>query len=456
MSDNTLGSPAVRRRALDDNDDTEHSSSLRRTGASLLIAGPLVAVAGGRWGSYIGIVGTPVYLADLLVVFGLLMFALGSVQRTNLAERTGANAVPLIVKAISVASLANLSMGIARADEITLLTLRDAAPWVYFAFTPLVYLCVRALGQERVMSYIRAACLVHTAWFPLAIFGTLPEVEAGALSGVPLFTTRGDFDVLVCGLSVAVFFLSMPHHRVWAAVLSLLNISAAFASGSRGGLIAATVLVLVVIVAVQPFASRSKGSARVAAVCVVSAASVGVLVRWVSAPPQWAVGLQKLIPNDSAVYQTGQNTLDARLRAWELVISHSERSGNRALGSGFGSSPILESGAVRYLSGDTSVRAAHNFLVTWYGFLGIGGVLFGLACLTLAATLVLRARSGNSIVAGVGAGLCAAIVLAGLAGVILESPFGYMNYAMGLAMATQGSKTPATHVDPRPAYGSTH
>jgi hypothetical protein len=115
------------------------------------------------------------------------------------------------------------------------------------------------------------------------------------------------------------------------------------------------------------------------------------------------------------------------------------------LGSGFGSSFISESGAIRYLSGDEAVRQAHNFLFTWLGYVGILGAVLGAIGLAIFGWTL---KGGRGKAEAFGLSAYAGIVLLGLLGVVVESPFGYEIIFMALLIA-QAAKRNQTHQDAR-------
>lgn len=153
-------------------------------------------------------------------------------------------------------------------------------------------------------------------------------------------------------------------------------------------------------------------------------------------PPEWMRALTRIFSSGSSEQASAQNTWQARISAWDLLIQFTLSSPERAVwGSGAGSHPILASGALPYLSGNEAVRAAHNFVVTWFALFGLIGVIVTVAVLLywfLRGLSNARALRGD---AGVGIALACGVAVAGTAGVILESPFGYMTFVFGLTLS---------------------
>lgn len=412
--------------------------------AQFMVMGPLISIAFGRWGSYIGVPGTPIFLADVLVFLGAVGLIAGGVTASR-----GSGAPRLSMQVIAAGAAVCFVVGIAGAQEFGVLTFRDAAPFVYFALIPLFARAASLLGPERITRVLFVAVALHTAWFLPAMLGVLNPIES-PIAGVPLFVTRSDFDGLVCGLAIV---LAATYKRVGITPRLVIGLGAAAAgliSGSRAGLIAAMVVIVGAILLLRPWRSASKGQIRVALAALVVPGAIGVLAAMGPQAPAWAQGLQKLIPSDSATYATGQNTWDARILAWNKIVDYvgdGPATGNSLSGLGFGSQPVLESGAVVQLSGDSAVRAAHNFFVTWFAFTGVVGVaMVGLIMLVVAVG-GLRAQLGGQDATGAIA-YCFAMgtALAGLAGVILESPFGYATFALSAGIALRALPDATSHV----------
>lgn len=397
-------------------------------GAQMVLLGLLVPVAFGRWGSYIGLPGSPVFLSDVLYIGGLLLLIGGGLKLT-LRSQFGFSRLP------TAAFLGCILIGILGAEGDLITIARDAAPFAYLASIPIATAALALIDRATVRRWITNACLVHSAWFTTATFGLLAPISSGVV-GSPIFSTRGDFDVLVAGLTI-IFVCQDPRFTAATKVfLCAASGAPALLSGSRAGLIAA-VLAILIAAATSRFWRQPKAGPALVAIAFLSSTVVLIAATQVlTNPPQWAVGLQKLVPSGSSAYATGQNTWEARRQAWSHVITYvnaGPTDGSSLFGTGFGSQPVLRSGAVDFLSGDPAVRSAHNFLVTWYGFIGpIGAGLAGLGIIVLLCGAYRRVGF-NSAAAPALAGL-AGLVLTAMAGVILESPFGYMTFVLLISL----------------------
>ena len=404
-------------------------------GAVMIVAGPLVAVAGGRWGSYLGIPGTPLFLADLLVLAGLALFTLDAARHGPASHiaRT-----PWVLRVAATLWVGALALGVMRGTG-DLLAVRDALPFVYLALTPLILRAVRIVGRGRALRWVTAAAAIHSVWFGAAVFGVLPEVSM-PLAGIPIFTTRGDFDGLVCGIAIATMLAA---RRVPLAVrvgVVALSAAAVMAHGSRAGLVAAVLVVAVTVVGARPFRDERLGPVRLAAVFLALPVLVAAFVVAARSQVGWARGFERLVAGPAV--EGSSNTTSARVDAWESIVAHVARDPwSRWLGEGFGSSFVADSGALVHLSGDAAVRQAHSFVIGWFAMLGIVGAALALGAVVVVLIASLR-RVRSTRAARIGAAIQVGLLFAALVGVILESPFGYMTYALAVALTFAADPDP--------------
>lgn len=407
----------------------EQSGALR-LGARLLIAAPLVAIAGGRWGTYIGL--EPLFLTDLLVALGLALLAFD--RAANGAEVRLPRA-PGVVRAASVIMAAVALMGLVRGGIPDLFAVRDALPFIYLAMAPAFVLAVRVIGLSKVLRAVLWTSVFHTLWYAAAVFGVLPEITL-PLVGIPAFTARGDFDGFVCGVAIAAVMVVSRAPLPWRLLIVALAVGGQLAQGSRAGLVSMLIVVGAVALATRPFRDERLGPLRLAAVFVALPAAAGALMVATQSSGWWR-GLERLIAG--TVDTEASNTTSARIDAWNQIGDYVARSTqSEAFGLGFGSNFVQASGAVAHLSGSTSVRQAHSFIVGWYalvGAVGLTAVLIAFAMLVGHAVRRMRRDPG----ARFGAAMQLGLLFAAAVGVILESPFGYLSYllAVGLASGTR-------------------
>ena len=414
----------------------------RRLGAKLMIVGPLIAIALGRWGSYLKLPGGPFYLPDVAVAMGLGLYVLGGWSMTRGKTSTDKGHLDEsvlsrhLVVCSSMLSIVCIVIGLNVGEGSRILSIRDAMPFVYFAMVPVFIRAISTLGSSLVFKYLCTAVILHTLWILPAKLGLLQPVAIPIIGGVPAFTTRNDFDMLICGLTIAVIACATEIRTSAKILLISANVTAIAFSGSRAGMIAGVVAVGIVLFAMKPFSDRLKGPVRLAVLCTVLAIIIPLVFIYRENPPSWAIGLQKLLPNDSDAYASGQNTWNARIYAWERLVNFTNSDSDRRIfGSGFGENPVRDSGALEFLSGDPQVRAAHNFLITWHAFLGVFGAVIVVAIIILFVAASLSSRKTASRFTYIGRACSVGVLLTAFGGVILESPFGYMTFTLSVAMA---------------------
>jgi hypothetical protein len=399
------------------------TSNPARWAVAPIVVGLLIPLAFGRWGSYLHLPGTSsIYLSDALILLPLAYLAL---TRFPPYRPPGTYAVVVI-------GLSTALIGILRGwGNPATLIIRDATPVAYLTLTPFIMTVLRGVKSERLFRWIGLAACAHSLWFVPAMAGSLTPIDFHIIAGTAIFTVRGDLDILICGVAIGYCIVGSDRLALLRTVWALLSAYGCLTQGSRGGLIGASLIIATVVMASKSWRNPRNGYLYVIAGFILAA--LATLWVWLSHDvPTWASTLRKLIPQPGSVEaQRASNTTNARLDAWQDIADFTTSDRARALfGSGFGSSVNLDSGAVRYLSGDPNVRAAHNFVVTWFGELGFIGTALAMT-LVFCLLYLSRRPPGRSASWTVGRGLQLGLLAASLVGVILESPFGYMLFILG-------------------------
>jgi hypothetical protein len=410
--------------------DTKRRQTLLQLG---LWAG-LFPIATGRWGAHVGLLSANLYICDALIAFGILGLARVAMQHpSSISRRTllGASILGIYV-------LAEFLVG----DASPAVRLRDLAPFSYLIAIPVFRQVVSTSGATKVISSIWLALWIHAAWAVPASFGLLKPVALPAsIFGLPAFQLRTDYDgpVLIAG---AIFALSTRYTRAGlkgALPLAVLSLAPIPVLGSR-----ATVLGLLsalTYLAILQFRSLIRLLLAPATAITLSFFLSCLLVVAIAAPQLLVSNLlvQRLgIGGESSVALGAQGSAFGRRMAWKLVWEFTVQSRNRiAVGWGPGAEIVRDSGALKYLSGDPTVRAPHNGFLHLFARYGIVGCLIWLGCLLLLlpspgprpppkTKMALRLLGGS---------LAASLLAASTVGVILESPFGALTLYFGLTIA---------------------
>lgn len=220
----------------------------------------------------------PTLIAFLLALAWLGGLTVQSASAADAIRRSKAFLVPLGM----LVAWNTLSLIWARDTDAVLSTL-----WFWYLIGAMVLVLVSSIGRRR---YLAALCVAFVFGAVLSVVGglifdpgtTVDTVDAGRYGG-----TAGDANYLAAGLVPAMALIiglanlsARPTHR-WLAVGGLLVLAAGLgATGSRGGLVAAVVAVLVSIVTART------GRLRLSAVIAIGAI---ILSAWVAttSPATW-------------------------------------------------------------------------------------------------------------------------------------------------------------------------
>jgi O-antigen ligase len=395
----------------------------------------------GRWGSYVGIPGLPVYIGDILLFLGTCQVVL-HLRRTgttlgDIGRRLGRAdmALLLCLSFLGWAAIRGVfSLGPLMNDP--LLGFRDAAPYAYAVAALLAFL-LSADGGTRQRRLIYAALAVHVTWVLLGSRLPLEIREQVLLGGAPIFTSRPDFDSAVAGVAIAFalydFLLGRrPRQpRVMAAlgVFAAANAIAISTLQTRAGLLASIVAIGAVLL-IWATGSGAHQQARLTrpwrvTVLVVSLVFLAGVVA-ISPPGQRLV--QAVRGQESQALGTVQVREDTWAAVTKYVFSDAART---AAGVGFGPDFVQDSGTAYGLQGTEykDVRSPHNYILGTLARLGLAGAL--LAGLTILSTgwLAIRRLSRQADAATVVAALLVlSVPVTALLGVVLESPFGAIPY----------------------------
>lgn len=395
----------------------------------LLLLGLLVPVAGGKWGSYIGLPNHGVFLSDVFLLSGSIGLAVSGPPRAATDESRGTRGTLRFASIAVMVGLIFASYELFRGSGSALLRMRDLAPYAYLCLFPIVATAFRVLGRRIVIEWIDRALFAHAAWCTPALLGLLAPLSLpAAVFGFPVFQTRPDIDVLLLAAFIGGTlrrWRMAPTLRMAAIGLVLIAMvvqsSRAALAGGLVGLALTSVL------------ARERGLRRrtiIVTCAVISAVTLGVMFSSISPSRllgSGAIARAGLVPSAQLAAAGGRGTAGARTDAWDLMLRYYDESGSPLFGLGPGSEIVRDSGAVAFLSGDLSVRAPHSWWVdVWVRFGPVGTAVW----LLLLFSAVRSARGGAwpstrfRAERGMGAGLLLSILIASSLGVVIESPFG--------------------------------
>jgi hypothetical protein len=442
-------------RSSDGSEKHTGSNAIRTEAGPRYLAGigaVLLLITCGKWGSYLGLANASLYLTDLLLAAAAvnavrwLSFATGSKRFIS----TGL-ALPNLAPFYLLFSYSTLRLVLSA--DVSVVALRDAAPYVYSAVALLGAFGYRRsspLSRGRTIRLLQMGLRIHIIWVLTSVLlpsaaADLPTLDPAG--NVRIFSLRPDIDGAMIGT-----FVGLVLNRVWSGrvyksdfAFVILGTAEVAIMGNRAGFLAflsAIVVSVFALVASSATSNHVRARKRLAIMLVpVAAACAVALLSFTPTGAKLEASIGFVTP-ESDIQLVGIGTQQARMDAWTEVIHYVSTDSTRTLfGVGFGPNFMLDSGAILRLVGSdaTDVRSPHNYIVGTLARLGLVGVLL-VAALTVAVMRQLanlRAQLVDDELLAFAALIFVSILIASLLGVVLESPFGAVPFfwASGVIMA---------------------
>ena len=397
----------------------------KRLAETLLLSALFLSLATGKWGSWIGIPNHHIFLFDLLFISGCFIAAISGPIKAD--RHSLLSVLVLLYCAIEFLSSNGYSVQ---------LRLRDLAPFIYLAFVPLIIKALENLKMRRFISCIRWASVLNAIWANLVSLGLIHEITCANFCGVPIFAARTDHSSMVFAIGI-IAWADFPRYQqkgnyfalVFLLVSSVLN-------HSRAGLLAVLFAVLVVLaIVLRDRGIRTRTTSRFLLTVLIIFPAVAIFLP-----------AARLLPSDSAISRafspsiileisgTQSGTARARIEAQSLLLHWVSERNEMIFGVGPGTEMVLDSGAVRDLSGQPDVRSPHSWPIGAISRFGVFGFILWLSILLIhmrrkAGSQNYRRTLANSFT------IC--ILIVSLFGVIIESPFGSLPLAIFLGLAAR-------------------
>lgn len=413
----------------------QRKNNRRARGALAGVAAVALLLAGGRWASYLGFPGKPIFLTDALLVLAFLHAIISRLllgpRITNSATRVRIGVLPAIfVLWIAVRFLLGQHYGLS--------ALRDLAPYGYIvvAFLSAKSFAVsNAENRRRTFTILRTALIFHFFWVGLStIFPSLSThlpLLTGPTGATQVFRVRPDFDAPIVGTLAGLCIVRFMRQRraIWAALVFLACWALILEMHSRAGLIGTIFSNLVVLAGCVVSADTTP--LRKALVLLASPLVLLLLIATVPHTTSGARLLSNFAPQAVPASEAAEGTTRAREETWVQVWNYTTESPARALvGVGFGPDFMADSGALQTLrhhpKTSMSTRSPHNYLVGSFARLGtVGILLLGGILVRLGAAVVRALRHiPDSPVLLISTLIVVGIFWTAVFGVVLESPFG--------------------------------
>jgi len=396
----------------------------RRKFSHILVFSLTLSIFGGRWGSYIGIPDTPIFLCDFLF-FTSSLFFLPKVKIKGADFAIWLILIPYLIFEI----LQNTYLPY-------LVRIRDLVPYIYLLFIPLLREPMGILGNRLIFQYLRVGTLGHALWAVPVSLGILHPLDLGGIFMVPIFSNRWDHT----GFALAVGLIVWYQHKVIGLkgniFVLIFILLAAILQGSRAGLLASlfSLLALSVTFLLPEKSSQSLGSRDFRFVPILALLIFIVVLFF----PYFS----KFIPENSALSRIGvlqlsdkaiaggQGTARGRDYAQKNLMDWVKNQNKEFIGVGPGVEMVAESGAVSNLSGSLGVRSPHSWL---YGCLARFGIL-GLFIWSLILYLARLSEHDSVNPFKFPNCLVVSLLITSAYGVMIEAPFGSLPLAFLLAI----------------------
>lgn len=405
-------------------------------------------VAASRWGSYLG--SYPVLVTDLLLLAGLVALLLHSTSTPLSAMRIGGRGYQL--ELVVVVFLCFCLVRLATSPIISTTALRDFAPYGYAFVALLAGLAVPSSIRGKSLPHVLWWALIfHAAWVALGVVlpGIGPLLPSVA-PGVRLFQIRTDIDSLWLGVTAVLAFMRWYSRRRVPFLLLSAGCSVILLSiSSRSGLLALLSMILLVLLSKPNSGQAGFGGMNIVkwdrtTLVLTLITALAIVLPFSAAGSRLlnTVGIGDISTETGRPSATG--TTDARENAWDATISYGMEGVRRSLfGVGFGPDFMSDSGAKVALLGteaalERDVRSPHNYFVGSFARLGAVGVTF----LLLLSWITWRAawKSRENLFSSEIFLFCACaflgLLVVGLFGVVLESPFGAVPFFWTVGVLT--------------------
>ncbi len=381
------------------------------------------SLATGKWGAWIGLSKFNFFLLDLIVVTTCIIYTIKNRALSGWLEPS--LILVFIYCGIQLYSHQEFSYSV---------VLRDLLPFFYLLLIPIMIEIFRGIPTEKVIKSIRWACLGHAIWVDLLSVGLISPIDCGPLCGIPVFTPRSDHSAMVLAIGLLAF-LDFPKLRIKGNSIGLIFLFISLLLNySRAGLLAFIFALTVAIFRIFVDKPKLQREGAKFLFFLLIAAPLGAIV----------ISYSQYLPENSSISRTlntnisselsgnSDGTIRARISAQKLLLDYTFYEKRQYFGSGAGSEVVLNSGAVRYLSGSSDVRAPHNWFVGLFAKFGLVGFLIWVG---FQVFWLRKASTRLTIGANPYFSMILVIYIVSLFGVIIESPFGSLPLSVLIAIA---------------------
>jgi len=414
------------------------NSNKRDLISKILVLLLCVDLFGGRWITYIGVPGTLIFFLDSIFILTCFFIVL-TTQKSK-------DKVPLNLKKYEISIITILLIFIIfqffRNQETQIVfRIRDLLPFVYLLFIPVLRLRLVTVKLVSLADKLVWTTIAHSLWAIPSARGMFEPIELGGFFQEPLFGVRTDQSgfVLAIGILACFYRISLSYRTTASSFLILYFVSCAIFLNGRAALLAVLSSLFIGYLMSRKEKAREKGTFKINPLVIIlfcfSLLALSMYALNINLPEDSNLKRIGIVGSETGEGKSsGESTRRGREKAQRMLLDWTVENKNVFLGAGPGSEMLFESGAVRFLSGDLSVRSPHSWPLGLFSRFGIIG--FALWFLSLIFFLPTRAGIKSKILlTRFPESLIIPILITSLFGVIIESPFGMLPLVIFIACA---------------------
>lgn len=374
--------------------------------SKLILIDLVLSLSTGRWGAWIGLPNLGIFLIDVILLIAFICAWLEG--QLDLFPK-----VAIVIVFILLQFSRNPTTDF-------VLRIRDLLPFIYLAIFGMLRKSIKDIPRSSLMHCLRIATAISFIWNVSVSIGLLKPFMLNPISGIEIFSQRPDHAGVVAGIGCLVWGSSWGYPKgikfsFPMVVFPYLFLVQTLLTTGRAGLLA-VLLCFFFIIFFEGSALISKRKRAffftiVALTIAITPAIIQIL------PENSAIARFGVVAKNEVAARGGSGTASARKFAAGLVLAWTRENKHVLVGAGPGYEILIESGAVKWLSGSLDVRYPHNWWISIYSRFGlVGSVLW--------IWILLNFWSQGSSLRHYKTPIILAILVVASLGVIIESPFG--------------------------------
>jgi hypothetical protein len=396
---------------------------------------------GGRWITYIGIPGTPFFFIDSIFIL-ICLYKIFFARKSN---GKFSHELPVREKLVVWGLFTFCSFQILRNQEADIVyRVRDLIPFIYIMFIPFLRKLLAKVNLILIADKLTWTSIAHTLWAIPSARSLFNPIEIGGVFQEPLFGVRTDQTGFVLGVGILACFyrISQGYKPRASSFLIFYLACCVILLNGRAAFLAVLFCLLIGFLIIQNNRSNTQNSQRYLSVILIiflfTTLSLVMNVLHVDLPEDSNLKRFGIVSSETGEGKiSGDGTVQGRELAQKMLLEWTVNNENIMFGAGPGSEMLIESGAVKFLSGDLTVRSPHSWPIGLFSRFGVAGtILWFMSVILLLSHKIILAPI--RIMTKFPESLVVPIFITSLFGVIIESPFGALPFAIFMAIIDSG------------------